>query len=87
MNPDFVASLCVPYGWQDIGEYLSIDSRKTQRLNVLGIMNRQNILHAYVSEQTINSDVIIACIDTFCCSRATNIYCGRSLLFILAMPF
>jgi hypothetical protein len=58
MNPDFVASPCVP-GWQDIGEYLSIDSQ-TQRLNVLGIMNRQNILHAYVSEQTINSDVIIA---------------------------
>jgi hypothetical protein len=28
-------------------------------------MNRQNNLHAYVSEQTINSDVIIACIDTF----------------------
>ena len=28
-------------------------------------MNRQNTLHAYVSEQTINSDVIIACIDTF----------------------
>jgi hypothetical protein len=56
----FCGILCVPYGWQDIGEYLSIDSRKTQRLNVLGIMNRQNILHAYVSEQTINSDVIIA---------------------------
>jgi transposase len=44
---------------------LSIDSRRTKRLNVLGIMNRQNTLHAYVSEQTINSDVIIACIDTF----------------------
>ena len=56
---------CVPYGWQCIGEYLSIDSRKTKRLNVLGIMNRQNTLHAYISEQTINSDVIIACIDTF----------------------
>jgi len=28
-------------------------------------MNRQNNLHAYVSAQTINSDVIIACIDTF----------------------
>src|SRR6476661_10718537 len=51
---------CVPYGWQYIGEYLSIDSRKTKRLNVLGIMNRQNTLHAYISEQTINSDVIIA---------------------------
>jgi len=56
---------CVPYGWQNIGEYLSIDSRRTKRLNVLGIMNRQNTLYAYVSEQTINSDVIIACIDTF----------------------
>jgi len=56
---------CVPYGWQDIGEYLSIDSRRTKRLNVLGIMTRQNTLHAYVSEQTINFDVIIACIDTF----------------------
>ena len=42
-------------------EYLSLDSRRTKRLNVLGIMNRQNTLHAYVSEQTINSDVIIAC--------------------------
>lgn len=56
---------CVPYGWQDIGEYLSIDSRRTKRLNVLGIMNRQNTRPAYVSEQTINSDLIIACIDTF----------------------
>jgi hypothetical protein len=55
----------VPYGWQDIGEYLSIDSRRTKRLNVLGIINRQNTRSAYVSEQTINSDVIIACIDTF----------------------
>ena len=35
---------CVPYRWQDIGEYLSIDSRRTKRLNVLGIMNRQNTL-------------------------------------------
>ena len=26
---------CVPYRWQDIGEYLSIDSRRTKRLNVL----------------------------------------------------
>ena len=56
---------CVHYGWQDIGEYLSIDSRKNKRLNVLEIMNRQNTRPAYVSEQTINSDVIIACIDTF----------------------
>jgi len=27
----------VPYAWQDIGEYLAISSRRSQRLNVLGI--------------------------------------------------
>lgn len=55
----------VPYGWQDIGEYLTISSRRSPRLNVLGIMNRNNHLEAYVSFQSINSDVIITCIDTF----------------------
>lgn len=56
---------CVPYGWQKIGEYLQIPSRRSQQLNVLGIMNRSNHLETYVSTQTINSDVVIACIDTF----------------------
>jgi transposase len=56
---------CVPYGWQNIGEYLKIPSRRSGRINVLGIMNRNNHLETYVSEQSINSDVVIACIDTF----------------------
>ena len=34
----------VPYGWQNIGEYLTIPSRHSRRLNVLGIMNRKNHL-------------------------------------------
>ena len=55
----------VPYGWQDVGEYLPIDSSRSKRLNVLGIMNRKNHLEAYVSTESINSDVIVACIDTF----------------------
>ncbi len=56
---------CVPYGWQDIGEYLTIPSRRSQRMNVLGIMNRNNHLETYISSQSINSDVVIACIDAF----------------------
>jgi hypothetical protein len=56
---------CVPYGWQDIGEYLRIPSRRSQRINVLGIMNRNNHLETYVSSQSITSDVVIACIDAF----------------------
>lgn len=55
----------VPYGWQNIGEYVGIPSRRSQRLNVLGILNRANHLESYVSFQTINSDVVVACIDTF----------------------
>ena len=55
----------VPYGWQNIGEYLTISSRRSRRLNVLGIMNRKNDIKSYVSFQSINSDVVIACIDAF----------------------
>jgi transposase len=55
----------VPYGWQIIGEYLEIPSRRSRRLNVLGVMNRNHHLEAYVSSQSINSDVVIACIDAF----------------------
>lgn len=56
---------CVPYGWQTIGEYLAIPSSRSRRLNVLGIMNRKNHLETYISTQSINSDVVVACIDTF----------------------
>ncbi|MGJ5673092.1 MAG: IS630 family transposase [Nostochopsis sp.] len=55
----------VPYGWQKRGEYLAIKSRRSSRLNVLGIMNRNNHLETYISSQSINSDVVIACIDAF----------------------
>ena len=57
--------LSVPYGWQNVGEYLPIKSRRGARLNVLGIMNRNNHLETYISSKSINSDVIIAGIDTF----------------------
>lgn len=56
---------CVPYAWQNLGEYLTIKSQRSRRLNVLGILKRNNDLKSYVSEQSINSDVVIACIDTF----------------------
>lgn len=55
----------IPYGWQEVGEYIEIKSCHSQRLNVLGIMKRNNNFEAYVSEQSINSDVVIACLDTF----------------------
>lgn len=56
---------CIPYGWQLIGETLEMPCCRSQRLNVLGIMNRDNDLKSYVWENSINSDVVIACIDIF----------------------
>lgn len=56
---------CVPYGWQPVGETLPIPSSRSQSLNVLGIMNRHHDLKAYTSQQSINSDVVIHCIETF----------------------
>jgi len=55
----------IPYGWQPIGQTLEIPSQRSQRLNVLGLMNRRNQLEAYVSSQSITSEVVIACIDRF----------------------
>lgn len=56
---------CIPYGWQPIGTTLELDSRRSRRLNVLGLMSRSNELKSYVSEQSITSEVVIACIDAF----------------------
>jgi transposase len=55
----------VPYGWQYIGEYLTIQSQRSRRLNVLGFLSIKNQLETYISCQSINSDVVIHCIDTF----------------------
>lgn len=55
----------VPYAWQTAGETLEIPSQKSKRFNVLGFMHRQNRLESYVSEQSVTSDVVAACIDAF----------------------
>jgi transposase len=56
---------CVPSGWQPIGETLEIPSQRSRRLNVLGLMKRDNQLQSYVSEQSVTSEVVISCIDEF----------------------
>lgn len=36
----------IPYGWQPVGETVGIDSQRSRRLNVLGLMSRSNHLQA-----------------------------------------
>jgi transposase len=57
---------CIPYAWQETGTVIEVPAIKGGRINVLGFMNRKNDLHAYMFEQSINTDVVIACVNAFC---------------------
>ena len=55
----------VPYGWQPKGEYTEITPAKTQGMQIFGLMNLANQLQAYGFKGSMNSEVIIACLDEF----------------------
>lgn len=55
----------LPYAWQEKGTTISLPTQKSQRLNVLGFLNTDNQLTAYTFLSTIDSDIVIACIDDF----------------------
>lgn len=56
----------MPYAWQEDGNPIAVESSRSKRLNVLGFMSRQNELQAHSLEGTVNSDIVIDCIDQFC---------------------
>ena len=55
----------VPYAWQEKGEQVMVNSQRSKRLNAFGILNIRQELEVFLFEGTINSDVVIACIDRF----------------------
>ena len=55
----------IPYGWQPIGETIGIVPQKSKRLNVFGLMNRQNDFVSYSTTQTIDAKTIVANLDDF----------------------
>ncbi len=61
----FCMTPCVPYAWQEKGKTLTAESVKSERLNMAGFMNKNNILTAYISGYNMNSEAVIACIDNF----------------------
>lgn len=56
----------IPYGWQPIGEQLTIRSAKDRVCNLLGFLSRKGILQVYSTPQNINSDFVIECLDEVC---------------------
>ncbi len=55
----------VPYGWIKINEDVELPSSKSQNLNILGFINRENDLHSYLVKGSVNSDIVIGCFDDF----------------------
>jgi transposase len=56
---------CIPYGWQPPGEYVRITPVGGHRLNVFGLLSRDNDFHAYTIDKSVNSEAVIAFIDDF----------------------
>jgi transposase len=56
----------IPYAWQESGTVIELPATKGTRINVLGFMNRKNDLHPYMFEQSINTSVVVACLNDFC---------------------
>lgn len=61
----FTLEPCVPYAWQRVGEQIEIPSSKSNRLNVLGFIDRDCHFESYVFEGSVTSEVVIACFDKF----------------------
>jgi transposase len=57
----------LPYAWQEDGQTIGVpSSHSPKRLNVVGFLNSDNDFQAYTFECSIDSEIMIACIDEFC---------------------
>ena len=61
----FTLEPCVPYAWQFIGKTIEVPCAKSNRLNVLGFMNKNGSFQSWVFEHTITTAAVVACIDHF----------------------
>lgn len=55
----------VPYGWQPEGERIEISSQRSGQINVLGFLSYDGELTPYVVNGTVDSDVVVACMEDF----------------------
>ena len=55
----------IPYAWQEKGKRINLRSRRSKRINVLGLMNRNNELVYEIYQETIDSEKVISFLDKF----------------------
>jgi len=56
----------IPSAWQEPKSVIELPARRSGRINVLGLMNRQNDLHTSRFAQSIHTGVVMACFDALC---------------------
>ena len=56
----------LPYAWQEKGRTIMLKSGPSKRLNVLGFLSKNNELQAYSRVGSVDSDVVVRCINDFC---------------------
>lgn len=62
----FTLDPSVPYAWQTIGETIEIPAASSDRINVLAFYSTDNRFHPFIFEETIDSEIVIACFDSLC---------------------
>ncbi len=55
----------VPYAWQEKGDEQGVKTQQSKRLNVLGLLNKNNELESYIFECKITSDIVIKFLDKY----------------------
>ncbi len=55
----------VPYAWQDNEEIQGLESQQSKRLNLLGLLNKNNQLESYIFECKITSEIVIKFLDRY----------------------
>ncbi len=55
----------IPYAWQEKGVTITVKSCQSQRINVLGLMNRRNELCYEIHRGIINSQIVMEFLDKF----------------------
>jgi transposase len=68
----FALDPSIPYAWQEPKSVIELPAMKYGRIKVLGFMNRNKDLHAYMFEESIPTGVVMACFDAFCHTITTK---------------
>ena len=55
----------VPYGWQFVGENIFIPSQRAKRLNIFGMIGRNNNFEGFCTDKSVDTQKVIEFLDTF----------------------